>query len=290
MNLSKKVLYTARGRTAIAETGGDGTALVMLHGLGASKEVFARQFDSPLSSIHRMIGIDLPGHGASERSDTPEKDYTIPAVADHVAEILGMLGVQRAVVLGWSLGGHIAIQMMHAYPDLLVGVMLCGVPPIESGTIATLRCFHARWEMLLASKPNLTRRDAEKFAALCYGAETTPELAASILASDGRMRSMISRNLVRGNDGPTQRQIVETSPIPVAVLNGADDPVVRVKYIESVTYANLWENRCHEIANTGHSAFLNTPNTFNALLHRFATDVWLKEGTVREEMDFALSA
>jgi pimeloyl-ACP methyl ester carboxylesterase len=84
------------------------------------------------------------------------------------------------------------------------------------------------------------------------------------------------RSMMRG-DGADQRQTVETSPVPVAIVNGAGDPITRASYLQSLEPASLWENKPHTIAGAGHAPFWETPNVFNGLLHRFMESVALRE-------------
>src|SRR5690606_16047187 len=117
-----------------------------------------------------------------------------------------------------------------------------------------------------------TTRDAERWQELCYGPEPDGMHFAAILRADGRMRPETTRSLLRGGIAD-QRRVVATSPVPLALINGADDPIMRVKYLEKLAYANLWEERSHLIAGAGHAPFLSHPNSFNVLLHRFASDM-----------------
>jgi pimeloyl-ACP methyl ester carboxylesterase len=57
------------------------------------------------------------------------------------------------------------------------------------------------------------------------------------------------------------------------MVNGADDPVVRLSFINGLDYANLWEGRCHTLARAGHAPFRDAPETFNQLFHRFLMDL-----------------
>lgn len=260
------------GPLAVRQSDGHGLPILMLHGVGYSGEVFARQFDSPLATMHRLVAIDLPGHGHSARSNSPHADYTIAANADLVAEAIGELGLSRTIVFGWSLGGHIGFELMGRYPELLAGVMACGAPPIGRGIFAALRGFQFHWELLLAGKETYSRSEAERFARFCFGDVTTDAHVEMILSANGPLRSCLNRSLMHG-DGVDQKAVVETSPVPLALVNGERDPVVRTGHLDSIAYANLWEGVRHTIPGAGHAPFLSAPNAFNALLHRFAVDM-----------------
>lgn len=271
MSVSPIELPTAHGVISVRDTGGPGKPVVFLHGSSASAAVFSAQLESPLANHFRLIAIDLPGHGRSDNFDNPDVSYTLPIVAQTIARLFPPLGIARAVMVGWSLGGHVAIEMMAKYPHLLAGVMISGTPPLDSSPLTPLRAFHLNPAVLLVSKPNLSRRDAERLARMSFGDLAAPGHIEAILRTDPQIRPRITRSLLRG-DGADQKATIETSPIPLAVVNGTDDPAVRASYLTGLAYANLWERKVHLIAKGGHAPFLAAPNVFNALLHRFAME------------------
>lgn len=256
------------------QSDGGGMPVVLLHGSGASSAVFDRQFASPLGEIYRLVALDLPGHGQSSDARHPEQTYSINGMADAVLNALDALGVSAPVVHGWSMGGHIAIELAARLPDL-AGLALTGTPPVSRGPVGALRGFHASWDILLASKEVFSHKDAERFMHFCFGDAGTPDILREIERTDGRLRPIFLRSLMRG-DGVDQRREVEANPVPLAMIDGAHDPIVRRGYLEHLSYANLWQDRCHVIADAGHAPFLQQPKAFNALLHRFLKDVALE--------------
>lgn len=271
MSVSPIELPTAHGVISVRDTGGPGKPVVFLHGSSASAAVFSAQLESPLANHFRLIAIDLPGHGLSGNFDNPEISYTLPIVTQTIARLFPQLGIARAVLMGWSLGGHVAIEMMAKSPHLLAGVMISGTPPIDTAPLTALRAFHLNPAVLLVSKGTLSRRDAERLARLSYGELANADHIETILRTDPHIRSRITRSLLRG-EGADQKAVVQSSPIPLAVVNGADDPAVRTSYLTGLDYANLWERKVHLIPNGGHAPFLAAPHIFNTLLHRFAME------------------
>ena len=63
--------------------------------------------------------------------------------------------------------------------------------------------------------------------------------------------------------------------MPIALVNGVLDPFVRLSYLETIPFANLWLDRSHLIPATGHAAFWHAPQLFNPLLNAFARDAEL---------------
>lgn len=267
-----KMRLSSSGSIGYRDSGGTGLPIVFVHGVCGSKEVFKHQFAEALTDTFRLIAFDLPGHGASDDATDPQDSYSIRALTDTTLDVMNYLRLPRALIVGWSLGGHIAMELMARFPERLAGVVSVGAPPLESGTLGPFRGFRLHWDLPLARKPQFTTRDAERWQHLCYGPQNDGMHLAAILRADGRMRPEISKSLLKGGVAD-ERRVVETSPVPLAMINGAEDPIVRVKYLHKPAYANLWEGRPHLIPGAGHAAFLSHPNSFNVLLHRFATEM-----------------
>jgi pimeloyl-ACP methyl ester carboxylesterase len=100
---------------------GQGSPLVLLHGLGGSLYDW-RHLIGPLSQNHRVIAIDLLGAGESE---LPEgEDYSVAAQARRVRGLLDHLGVERATLVGSSYGGGIALRFAQDWPERVLRLVL----------------------------------------------------------------------------------------------------------------------------------------------------------------------
>ena len=126
-----------RDGTALAyEDGGDGQpAVVLVHGVACNRAFMAPQARF-LQADHRVLAVDLRGHGDS---DAPRQRYTIGALADDVGWMCEALDVRRAVVIGHSLGGLVALQLAGARPDLArAGVLIDSVLLAGGGRTRTV--------------------------------------------------------------------------------------------------------------------------------------------------------
>jgi pimeloyl-ACP methyl ester carboxylesterase len=92
---------------------GEGPALLLIHGIGDSSDTW-RNIIPELARDHRVIAPDLLGHG---RSDKPRGDYSVAAYANAMRDLLSVLDVERATVVGHSLGGGVAMQFAYQYPE-----------------------------------------------------------------------------------------------------------------------------------------------------------------------------
>jgi pimeloyl-ACP methyl ester carboxylesterase len=100
------------------DVGSGHPAVVLLHGLFEDRTYYAAQVQH-LRATHRVINIDLRGHG---QSDVPEDGYTIDALADDVIEVCEGAGVSSAVFCGHSFA--VALRVAVRRPDLAAGVVL----------------------------------------------------------------------------------------------------------------------------------------------------------------------
>ena len=98
---------------------GDGEPLLLIHGVGLNAEAWGPQIEA-LSDTHRVVALDMPGHGESALSGSELSDYVAQAVA-----LLDQLGIARANVVGHSMGGLVAIGLALAHPErvLRLGVL-----------------------------------------------------------------------------------------------------------------------------------------------------------------------
>jgi pimeloyl-ACP methyl ester carboxylesterase len=108
---------TSHGDLAVEETGKSGMAVLLIHGNSSCRGVFRHQMQGRLAATYRLIAFDLPGHGKSSDAPHPMRSYTRPGLADAAMELLEKLRVTEAVVFGWSLGGHIGIEMVPDFKE-----------------------------------------------------------------------------------------------------------------------------------------------------------------------------
>jgi 2-hydroxy-6-oxonona-2,4-dienedioate hydrolase len=114
--------YAAAGvPTRAIEAGTGGTPLVLLHGIGGHAEAYARNV-VPLGKHFRTLAIDYLGHGLSGSIDAP---LTKEAYAKHLIDFLDAAGIEKANLLGESLGGWISVWTAKLYPDRVNKIVYC---------------------------------------------------------------------------------------------------------------------------------------------------------------------
>jgi len=274
MGIEQRVIETSHGRISIKETDGKGPAVLLIHGNSSCKEVFRRQFESELGRQYRMIAMDLQGHGESENASNPERSYTIPAYAETAVEVLRARAAENAVVLGWSLGGHIGIEMIHRLPEMRA-LTFSGTPPAGPGMEELSAAFTPQPHMNLTSKEVFSQEDVEVYAKYTCGVDLLPDpvLTAAVKRTDGIARRTMFESFAVDCVGYPQRQAVETWDRPIAVIQGSDEPFFDNAYLEGIKWGNLWEGRIHIVEGGGHAPFWAKPDAYNEILARFLKDV-----------------
>jgi pimeloyl-ACP methyl ester carboxylesterase len=103
---------------------GSGPPLVLLHGGFGSVEMFGPNIDE-LARVRRVIGVELQSHGRTPAVDRPMRFETM---ADDIAALIGELNLERAAVMGFSLGGGVALRTGIQHPDVVERLVLVSTP------------------------------------------------------------------------------------------------------------------------------------------------------------------
>ena len=106
--------------TRFQTQGNGGSNVILIHGLGGYLEHWQQNIES-LADRHRVYALDLVGFG---RSDKPEADYCLPFFARFVRDFMDCQGIERATLVGNSLGGSIALQFAIDFPSRVEKLVL----------------------------------------------------------------------------------------------------------------------------------------------------------------------
>ena len=108
---------------------GQGKPLIMLHGNGESCDYFEHQIPC-FSKEYRVIALDTRGHGQSPRG---EKPFTIKQFAEDLHDFMDEKGIEKAILLGFSDGGNIALAFALKYPERVEKMVVDGANLFPSG-------------------------------------------------------------------------------------------------------------------------------------------------------------
>ena len=235
----------------------DRPAIVFLHATRLTGAQWARQV-ADLAPEFLCLTPDLPGHGSA--ADVP---FTLEAAADRVAKLIEREAGGRAVVVGLSLGGYVAMEVAARRPDLVRGLVLAGATAEPRGPRSVL--FRLLGLLYGRSPEGLLHRSQ----AWAIRHRYPPAIANPILA-DGfwfRGGSAAVRALV-GEDFGTRLAVYAG---PVLVVNGERDVLFR---IATPAFTGRGANtRRVVIRGAGHRSSLDRPAEFSAVVRTFARDI-----------------
>jgi 3-oxoadipate enol-lactonase len=117
------VTLPERGEVFIRDTGPrDGRPpALLLHGWTATADINFLGVYGPVAETRRVIAIDHRGHGRGMRS---EQTFSLEDCADDAAVLLDLLGIPEAIVVGYSMGGPVAMLLARRRPDLVAGLVV----------------------------------------------------------------------------------------------------------------------------------------------------------------------
>jgi pyruvate dehydrogenase E2 component (dihydrolipoamide acetyltransferase) len=198
----------------------DALPLLLVHGFSGDKDNWLFNI-ADLASARRVVALDLPGHGASSKD---VDDGSIAALTDSVAGFMDAIGMRRAVVVGHSLGGGVAIELAAGRPDRIAGVVLLSAfgtgNPVNRQFIDELLAADRRKEMkaalrFLFADESLVSRDMVE-ALLAYrrldGVQAALDALALNALSDASAAALDAKR--------------RTLTMPVMVLHGDKDAVI----------------------------------------------------------------
>lgn len=248
------------------ETFGQGPDLVLVHGWGMNAGVWAPLRDA-LGERWRVTAIELPGHG--ESGFDPEAT----GLGDW-ADALLAVAPDRALWLGWSLGGQLSLAAAERAPGRMAGLVLAAANPrfvcsddwpsaMPAGT------FHDFAGQLAADAP----RTLERFLALqVRGADGATETLRRLRAATRARPAPLGEALTAGLDlllNNDLRQAAAELAVPSLWLFGGRDALVPAAAAEAVR-SLAPAAQVHSITPAGHAPFLSHPDTCLDLLGHFA--------------------
>ncbi|SPM31751.1 alpha/beta fold hydrolase [Mycobacterium terramassiliense] len=270
---------TIHGYRRAFRIAGSGPALLLIHGVGDN----SRSWDTvhaKLAQRFTVIAPDLLGHG---ESDKPHADYSLPAFANGMRDLLAVLGIDRVTVVGHSFGGGVAMQFAYQYPQLVERIVLVSAGGVAKdvslalrlaamplgaealgvlrapGVMPTIRRVGRAVQTMLGS----TRfgRDAAEVVDLLEGFLDRDGLAAfartlrSVVDARGQYVTMLDRSYL-------------VKSVPVQIIWGEDDLIIPVDHAHTA-HAAMPGSRIEIFEDSGHMPFHDHPDRFVEVVERF---------------------
>lgn len=246
------------------------TPLLLIHGFGASMFSFRHQIDE-MAQSRRVTAIDLPGFGYSDRP--LDADLSHSAHVTRLISLMDRLGIERAVIVGHSMGGAIALRLAAEHPGRVAGLVLAGAAhPNQRPPSPLVRLMRPLLPLVLATFVGTGRLRAQLRRMVYDPAFITDEVAAGYiepLRLRGTAATLINQISSVSRDQPVA---VQTITAPTLLLWGESDRVVPPP-TGARLLADLPASRIEMISRAGHFLLEEQPQACNRAINAFLEEV-----------------
>jgi len=260
-------------RIGYDDAGGAGVPVVLLHGFPLDGTVWDEQLAALAGAGARAIRVDLRGCGESEPSDGPA---LMEALAGDIAGVLDALHVERAALVGHSIGGYVALAFFRMYEERVAGLALvashvaedasrnANADPAQRELAAGRDDLAARLEREGTMEAAVQSYLPRYFAPSVY--RERPELVERVRAIMLRQDARGCAQLVRGmKERLDSHDLLEDIRVPALVIAGAEDVYLKPQTLRETAGA-ISGAVFVELDGVGHLPMLEAPaDTANAL-------------------------
>jgi pimeloyl-ACP methyl ester carboxylesterase len=177
-----------------------------------------------------------------------------------------------AVFVGWSLGGHVALEMAPDLPKAR-GFTIFGTPPLAFPPDMG-EAFLPNPAMAFTFSEHLDCEQAAAYVGSFFKPgfpDVSPFFMEDVMRTDGRARGNLAASIAPGG-ARDEVEVVRDLKVPLAVLHGAAEQLVNVRYFASIVMPTLWRCAVQTIPGAGHTPQWETPQAFDALLAAFVDE------------------
>jgi pimeloyl-ACP methyl ester carboxylesterase len=258
------------GHSLRYERAGAGLPILFLHGLMGNHTFWDRQQD--LRRQLQVVRMDLRGHGDSSK---PRGSYAMATLATDVEHLVGALGLQRCLLVGWSMGGMIALESVRLLGSKVAGLVLVGTTPCPAaGDAMPDGLTPEQRQEFLTGVDSDYRAFARDLAGRLFRSGQTGLLqwAAQQLL---RTPPYVARAALEGFFGADRRDVLASLAVPTLVCHGRHDAIFPFSIAEYVHRA-IRGSELVAFENSGHAPMIEETARFNEVLASFAERVLSK--------------
>ncbi|HEU4460981.1 MAG TPA: alpha/beta fold hydrolase [Solirubrobacterales bacterium] len=259
------------GDLQVAEHGSrSGAPIVLIHCYTCAMDWWDGMLPH-LEAGHRVIAIDLLGHGGSEK---PGDGYTPPNQARAVAEALERLGVEDATVVGHSLGGAVGVALSEQNPELVNRLVIIDMPPDDTyddgyGLSAALSFAPVVGQALWQVKPDFSVRDGLEVA-FAPGYDVPDAFVEDLKRLTYTAYDESSDRNEEFVEEESLDQRMKSTGKPLMVLIGAEEQLINDPQRALDQYEAGAGAEVHLIEGAGHSPNVEKPVLTAKLVQRFS--------------------
>lgn len=255
--------------TRVLAAGSGPDHLVLVHGVGARADRWSRNVDALAAAGWQVHAFDLPGHGLAQKGPGP--DYSVPGYARFLDGFLDAIGAGEAVIVGTSLGGHIAATLACERPERVRALVLVG--SIGLAPWGAERRADSRARLRDASRQGIARKlevvvhdpglVTGEWLEEEYLVNNSPGAEASFAAISGYVADRIDDDLI----GPRLAAMAADRP-PTLLIWGEQERAVPLE-TGRTAHAMLDGSELAVISDASHAPYFERPDKFNRVLLDF---------------------
>lgn len=228
--------------------------VIFIHGAGGSQFTWSCQ-KTFFERRSNPIILELPGHGGSGG----EGEEEIGRYADHVRSFMKNLGLQKAFLVGHSMGGAIVQTLALTNPEMIKGIVLVG-------TGAKLKVL----PVILEGIKNNFDETAQKIIRFAYSRKASVELIERGIESLKECRPKVLYGDFMACDRFDIMNEVGKIDLPTLILYGDEDELTPVKYSQFL-HRRITGSKLESLPGSGHMVMMESPEVFNQKILEFIT-------------------
>ncbi|KZF09140.1 hydrolase [Rhodococcus sp. EPR-157] len=263
---------------------GSGPVVVLVHGLMGSLHDWNPQLKT-LSQSFRVIALDLPGHGDSDKIPG---DYSLSAHAATIRDLLHSLDVESVTMVGHSYGGGVAMQMLYLFPEMVEKICLVASGGLGQEVNPVLRAASlpgSEVALPVAASAPVRRAVGGVLALLTrarilrLGAGDQRAWTNFASISDSRTRRAFlstARSVInyRGQSVSATRLLSSFSHVPALLVWGERDTIIPATHAHSVRDQLPGRGRVELFPKAGHFPHLDEPERFASVFAEFMDETF----------------
>lgn len=237
------------------ESGAGDLTFVLIHGAGGDHTQLRAQAEH-CQQYGRVLSLDLKGHG---KSDKPQEDYSIESYAKEIYALCSSLHMTKAIVIGFSMGGPIAIEIENQHKDFVSGLIILDSPLLHSFAMQQMmKVFvhelkYGNFEECLRKVVQMGRVPTDRF-------------------TDVMLKSMLQTP--RYVWASSMEQMAAWDHKAVSCLAKCRIPILYIEAAHSMIDLPRFKTLCPQldygkVADTGHGLPFEAPQQVNAMIDQF---------------------
>ena len=238
--------------------------LLLLHGYLESLDVW-EDFTRLLSNYFRVVAMDIPGHGISQ---VMGKVHSMEFLADTVAGVLDELEIEKATIVGHSMGGYVALETLRRHPERLDGIVLLSSTPNPDSEqkradrereITLVEGGHKDLLAQTAPKAGFAPTNLKRMA------DEVAFLEEQIYVTEAEGVAALLRGMMERKDS---NELLKQSTLPQLFILGKQDGYIPLERAEEMVAAHP-QAQVAWLEQSGHMGFFEEPEACAAAIRDF---------------------